>query len=110
MRVMMDPFAERFEQKFARAQDQVARKPDGHQRNADKPQEAPIPGVAGGTTAALVSRCAADIAPEKVKWLWPGRLASGKHSSIAGEPGTGKSQLLIAIVAAVTTGGNWPCG
>jgi putative DNA primase/helicase len=61
-------------------------------------------------TAALVSRCAADIAPEKVEWLWPGRLARGKHTCIAGEPGTGKSQLSISIIAAVTTGGEWPCG
>ena len=104
----MNPFAERFEQKFARAQDQVARKPDGHRYSADKPQEAPVSREV--TTAALVSRCAADIAPEKIEWLWSGRLALGKHICIAGEPGTGKSQLLIAIVATLTTGGNWPCG
>ena len=59
--------------------------------------------------AALVSRCAAEITPEKIEWLWPGRLARGKHTCIAGEPGTGKSQLTIAVVAAVTTGGEWPC-
>jgi len=58
----------------------------------------------------LISRCAADIPPEKINWLWPGRLARGKHTCIAGEPGTGKSQLSIAIIAAVTTGGEWPCG
>jgi AAA domain len=63
-----------------------------------------------GGPAALVSRCAADIVPEKIEWLWPGRLARGKHTWIAGEPGTGKSQLTIAIIAAVTTGGGWPCG
>jgi putative DNA primase/helicase len=107
---MMNPFAERFEQKFARAQEQVARKPDGIQYSAGKPQEAPMPGVANVATAALVSRCAADIAPEKIEWLWPGRLALGKHICIAGEPGTGKSQLSIAIIAAITTGAEWPCG
>jgi AAA domain len=58
---------------------------------------------------ALISRCAADIAPEKIEWLWPGRLARGKHTCIAGEPGTGKSQLTIATIAAVTTAGEWPC-
>ena len=58
----------------------------------------------------LVMRCAADIAPEKIEWLWPGRLARGKHTCIAGEPGTGKSQVCISIIAAVTTGGEWPCG
>jgi KaiC/GvpD/RAD55 family RecA-like ATPase len=59
---------------------------------------------------ALISRCAADIVPEKVEWLWSGRLARGKHTCIAGEPGTGKSQLSVAIVAAITSGGEWPCG
>jgi KaiC/GvpD/RAD55 family RecA-like ATPase len=58
----------------------------------------------------LDSRCAADIQPEKIEWLWLGRIARGKHTCIAGEPGTGKSQLSIAIIAAVTTGGKWPCG
>ncbi len=61
-------------------------------------------------TGALLSRCAADIAPERIEWLWPGRLARGKHTCIAGEPGTGKSQLTIAIAAAVSTAGKWPCG
>src|SRR5438045_1332400 len=61
------------------------------------------------TTASLVSRCASEIPPEKIEWVWPGRLARGKHTCIAGEPGTGKSQLSIAIIAAVTTGGEWPC-
>lgn len=67
-------------------------------------------GAAARAQAQLVSRRAADIAPEKIEWLWPGRLARGKHTCIAGEPGTGKSQLTIGIAAAITTGGEWPCG
>jgi hypothetical protein len=63
-----------------------------------------------GAASSLVSRCAADIEPEKVEWLWHGRLARGKHTCIAGEQGTGKSQLSISIIAAVTTAGAWPCG
>ena len=59
---------------------------------------------------ALISRLAAEILPEKIEWLWPGRLAIGKHTCVAGEPGAGKSQLTIAIVAALTNGGLWPCG
>ena len=62
-----------------------------------------------GAASALVSHCAAEITPEKIEWLWPGRLARGKHTCIAGEPGTGKSQLCISSIAAVTTGGKWPC-
>ena len=65
---------------------------------------------AGGNNPALISRKAANIAPEKVDWLWDGRIARGKHCCIAGEPGTGKSQLSIIITAAITTSGSWPCG
>jgi putative DNA primase/helicase len=64
----------------------------------------------GGGAVALISRCAAEIPPEKIEWLWPHRLARGKHTCIAGEPGTGKSQLSIAIIATVTAAGVWPCG
>jgi putative DNA primase/helicase len=58
---------------------------------------------------ALITQCAADVTPEPVEWLWPGRIAIGKVTLIAGEAGLGKSQLSIAMVAAVTTGGEWPC-
>jgi putative DNA primase/helicase len=58
----------------------------------------------------LISRSAANIPPEKVDWLWHGRLARGKHTCFAGEPGTGKSQTSISITATITTAGLWPCG
>ena len=58
----------------------------------------------------FISRRASEIEPERVEWLWPARIARGKHTCIAGEPGTGKSQLSIAIAAAITIGGEWPCG
>jgi putative DNA primase/helicase len=58
----------------------------------------------------LVSRRASDIAPESVEYIWPGRIARGKHTTIGGEPGSGKSQITIDITATVTTGGTWPCG
>jgi hypothetical protein len=60
--------------------------------------------------ANLVVRCAADIQPERVEFLWPGRFAIGKQSLIAGEAGLGKSQITISMAATVTTGGQWPCG
>jgi hypothetical protein len=58
----------------------------------------------------LLSRKASEIPPEHIRWLWIGRLALGKHTCIAGEPGTGKSQISDYAAAAVTTGGHWPCG
>ena len=59
---------------------------------------------------ALICRCASEIAPERVNWLWPGRIARGKHTCFAGEPGTGKSQLATDIEARITMGAEWPCG
>ena len=103
----MTTLAKTFEEDFQRARGLVARKPQDQFRNrADETQKTVS---AGGRGAALVSRCAAEISPEKIEWLWSGRLARGKHTCIAGEPGTGKSQLSIAMIAIVTTGGEWPC-
>jgi hypothetical protein len=55
-------------------------------------------------------QCAANITVKPPEWLWPGRIAVGKLTLIAGEAGLGKSQVSIAIAGAVTTGGPWPCG
>jgi putative DNA primase/helicase len=57
----------------------------------------------------LVVRRASEIKPEAVEWLWPGRIAIGKETLIAGDPGLGKSQLTAFVAATVTTGGYWPC-
>jgi putative DNA primase/helicase len=58
----------------------------------------------------LISRCAAEIEPKRIDFLWSGRIARGKHTAIAGEPGDGKSQLSVYIAATVSCGGEWPCG
>jgi AAA domain-containing protein len=57
----------------------------------------------------LVVLDAANVKPEKIEWVWEGRIARGEHSTVAGDPGAGKSQFTMAVVAAVTTGGMWPC-
>jgi putative DNA primase/helicase len=49
-----------------------------------------------------------DIEARPVRWLWPGRIARGKVSILAGHPGLGKSQLTANMAAIVTTGGTWP--
>jgi hypothetical protein len=56
----------------------------------------------------LEVRRVADIAARPVQWLWPGRIARGKVTVLAGHPGLGKSQVALAMVAIVTTGGRWP--
>lgn len=43
-----------------------------------------------------------------INWLWPGRIARGKVTMIAGDPGLGKSQISASISAVITTGGLWP--
>jgi hypothetical protein len=60
--------------------------------------------------SSLISVCASEVALQPVKWIWAGRIARGKHTCIAGEPGTGKSQLSMFIAATITMGGLWPCG
>jgi hypothetical protein len=52
----------------------------------------------------------ADVEPERVSWLWPGRIPVGKLVTLDGDPGLGKSTLAIAIASPVTTGGTWPDG
>jgi hypothetical protein len=58
----------------------------------------------------IIVRCASEIEPEPITWLWPNRIAIGKQTLIAGNPGLGKSQLTAFLTAVVTTGGEWPCG
>jgi putative DNA primase/helicase len=66
--------------------------------------------VSGLAQAAyLSSRRAADITPRRIDFLWAGRLARGKHTAFAGEPGDGKSQLSIYVAAMISRGGEWPC-
>ena len=52
----------------------------------------------------------ADVAPERVSWLWPGRLPLGKLVVVDGDPATGKSTLSLDLAARVSTGGPWPDG
>jgi AAA domain-containing protein len=59
---------------------------------------------------ALIIQRAADVAIKPVEWIWPGRIAIGKHALIAGEPGLGKSQVALALAAVVSRGAALPCG
>jgi hypothetical protein len=68
------------------------------------------PSPAASLPDKLITNCAADIEPECIEWLWPGRVPVGKLTLITGEPGLGKSQVAIAMAAVVTTHGLWPCG
>jgi hypothetical protein len=52
-----------------------------------------------------------DVQPERVSWLWPGRIPLGKLVTLDGDPGLGKSTLALEIAACVTRArGRWPDG
>jgi RecA-family ATPase len=51
-----------------------------------------------------------EVEPERVEWLWPGRIPKGKLSLVEGDPGTGKSALTADLAARVSTGGELPDG
>lgn len=51
---------------------------------------------------------ASDVTPIPIDWLWPGRIALGKLSIIAGDPGLGKSMLSVALASHITNGASWP--
>jgi hypothetical protein len=53
---------------------------------------------------------ASTIQIEAINWLWQYRLAAGEFAMLAGEPGLGKTQVMLAIAAAITTGSPWPGG
>jgi len=52
----------------------------------------------------------ASVTPERVKWLWPARLPAGKVTVLDGDPGLGKSQITLDLVARLTTGRPLPDG
>lgn len=49
-----------------------------------------------------------DLEMKPVNWLWPDRIACGKVTLIAGNPGLGKSQITAMLAAHVTKGIAWP--
>lgn len=51
-----------------------------------------------------------DLRPEKVSWLWPGRLPYGKLTILDGDPGLGKSCIGFDLAARLTTGQRTPTG
>ena len=47
---------------------------------------------------------------EAVSWIWPRRFPRGKLVLIGGEPGEGKSTMMLDVTARITQGGVWPDG
>jgi len=51
-----------------------------------------------------------DVDTKIVKWVWFPYIASGKITLIQGDPGDGKSTMMMHIIAELTTGGAMPDG
>jgi hypothetical protein len=51
-----------------------------------------------------------DVQPEEVRWLWRQRLPLGKLALVDGDPGLGKSTMLLDLAARVTRGDAMPDG
>jgi len=64
-------------------------------------------GNATRAPVALTSRMS-DVAPQPIAWLWQPRIALGKLTIIAGDPGLGKSMLTASLAAHVSMGCAWP--
>jgi len=63
-------------------------------------------GYANGAEIDLVTLL--DVDPKPIAWLWPGYIARRKLTLIAGEPGLGKSQIGLDVVARITSARPWP--
>ena len=45
-----------------------------------------------------------DLEPRPTDWLWQDRLASGTVAMLSGDPGSGKTWIVLAIAAALSRG------
>jgi hypothetical protein len=83
---------------------------------ADSPKIATGPEITSAGTAISEPKpiadvvCLADVQPETVRWVWPGRIAVGKLGLVIGDPGEGKSFVLADIAARISRGDVWPDG
>jgi hypothetical protein len=70
-----------------------------------------IVGVTDGPPSiGLIAVTLSDVAPKPVRWLWPGRMPLGKVTILDGDPGLGKSSLMLDMAARGSVGGMTPTG
>jgi hypothetical protein len=58
----------------------------------------------------ITFRPADQLEPESINWAWKNRFAFGKLAIIAGDPGLGKSTVLLEIAALHSNGSQFPVG
>src|SRR6266536_346195 len=74
-------------------------------RQVTNPQPTSVSALAADLEGRITYRRAADIQAKPIRWLWPGRIARGKVTVLAGNPDLGKSQVTASASAVVSTGG-----
>jgi len=50
------------------------------------------------------------VAPESVRWLWPGRIPAGKLTLFVGDPGKGKTLAAVDLASRLSCGHAFPDG
>ena len=80
---------------------------NGH---ADESSERVDPVVRRQQEHPSAGRLLSEVKPERVEWLWPGRLPLGKLAVLDGDPGLGKSALTLDVAARVSAGLELPDG
>ena len=68
----------------------------------------PLTPNADTPTEDVDGRAYAEIEAEQVNWLWIGRIPFGMLTILDGDPGAGKSQVALDLVARLTTGRSMP--
>ena len=66
--------------------------------------------AAAGHLSASGGILVSEVETERVAWLWRGWLALGKISVLDGDPGLGKSAVVLEIAARLSTGRPFPDG
>jgi hypothetical protein len=78
----------------------------GFERDADRGGRS-----VGDRATSIVDRAIFDLSKVQaapISWLWPGRIPRGRITVLDGDPGLGKSALLLDLAARLTTGRPMP--
>lgn len=81
---------------------------EGYLLNVAKTTPMPVTSQPASNEPEAHARRFSGIAVEEIKWLWPGWLPLGKLAILDGDPGLGKSTLLLDIAARISTNGMMP--
>lgn len=73
-------------------------------------QSVKVPEYAEPIEPRLMTVKASDVEPKDLDWLWLSRFLIGHINIIGGDPGLGKSMILIDVAARASTGTDWPDG